>query len=304
MKKFFALYVVAVLAVAVGVTSAKAGSIAHWTFENDGAIGSTPTTFTDSIQGLVGTTVYSNVVKPLDNVSSSPTNQPTIIGNSISGFGNKAASFDGVDDTIYVQSGSAFGTGAAQNTPPLALTGDFTIELGIRNRVGVTGPHNPGFGVFYGDSTPGLDPYYVFVGSGGGVLFQMYIGGGPGPGGSRSVSAGPGSVELNALTHIAAVFDEDVGGSGTNEMSLYIDQTLVASLNIGTAAPFYEDTQSDFWMGSVHSSGGFFEGDLTDVRISDMALSTEEMLLVPEPGMVAIFGMGLLGLALARRKRA
>jgi hypothetical protein len=88
-------------------------------------------------------------------------------------------------------------------------------------------------------------------------------------------------------------------------MSLYIDRTLVASLNIGTAAPFYVDTQSDFWMGSVHQSGGgAFAGDLSDVRISDMALTSEEMMPGPEPGMVAIFGIGLLGLAAIRRKRA
>ena len=299
MKKFFALYVVAILAVAVGITSAKAGTIAHWKFENDGAVGSTPTTFTDSVQGLVGTTSYVNEVKPFDNISSSPTNQPTIIDNTTSAFGNKGVSFDGFDDTIFVESGSAFAPGAAQNSAPLVLSGDFTIELGIRNRTPGTG-----FGVFYGDQIGGLDPYYIFVEGSGNVLFQMYTGGGPGPGGAKSVSSGAGALEFNTLTHIAAVFDEDVGGSGTNEMRLYIDQTLIASLNIGTDAPFYEDTQSDFWMGSVHGAGGYFSGDLSDVRISDMALATEDMLLVPEPDMVAIFGMGLIGLAALRRKRA
>ena len=68
MKKFFALYVVTVLAVAAGITSAKAGTIAHWTFENDGGIGSAPApaTVTASVQGLVGTTIGG----------------PTIVGNS------------------------------------------------------------------------------------------------------------------------------------------------------------------------------------------------------------------------------
>ena len=85
MKKFFTLYVVAVLAVAMGFISAKAGTIAHWTFENDGAVGSPPTTFTDSIQGLIGTTNYTNVVKPLDNVTSHASDLPTIIGSTHSG---------------------------------------------------------------------------------------------------------------------------------------------------------------------------------------------------------------------------
>ena len=272
MKKFLAVYVVAILTIALGLTSAKAGTIAHWTFENDGAVGSNPSTVVDSVQGLVGTTIGG----------------PTIVGNSPSGFGNKALSFDGINDTVRVSSGS---------TGPLALTGDFTIELGIRSAQ-TTGL---GFGIFYGDPQGGLDPYYIYVDSSGNVLFQIYNGGGVGPGGSNSVSTGPGAIQLGDLTHVAAVFDEDAGG---NTLSIYIDQVLAASTNIGTNSPFYGDTTSDFWMGSVHNDGLYYRGDLTDVRISDMALAPAEMFPVPEPGMVAIFGMGLLGLAMVRRKRA
>ena len=126
MKKFFALYVVTVLAVAVGITSAKAGTIAHWTFENDGGIGSTPAT--DSVQALVGTTIGG----------------PTIVGNSQSGFGSKGLNLDGVNDTIQVSAGSS---------GPLALSGDFTIELGFHS------VQNSGFGVFFGDPPRGQDPY-------------------------------------------------------------------------------------------------------------------------------------------------
>jgi hypothetical protein len=60
-------------------------------------------------------------------------------------------------------------------------------------------------------------------------------------------------------------------------------------------------------MGSVHDNGNprrYYRGDLTDVKISDMALTESEMMLVPEPGMLAIFGMGILALGLTRRKRA
>ena len=72
---------------------------------------------------------------------------------------------------------------------------------------------------------------------------------------------------------------------------------LVTSLNAGATTPFYGDTAGDFWMGSVHDNGNpgrYYRGDLTDVKISDMALTQSEIMLVPEPGMLAIFGMGLL----------
>ena len=112
-----------------------------------------------------------------------------------------------------------------------------------------------------------------------------------------------GAVTLGENTHLAAVFDVDAGSSGRNVMSLYINQTLVSDLNIGTDTPFYGDTTSDFWIGSVHNAFGFMDGVLTDVRISDMVLETSEMFPVPEPGIVAIFGLGVIGLATLRRKR-
>ena len=108
MNKFFALYVVTVLAVAVGITSAKAGTIAQWTFEKDGGNGSAPATVTDSVQGLVGTTICG----------------PTIVGNSQSGFGSKGLNLDWVNDTVQVSAGSS---------GPLALSGDFTIGLGFHS---------------------------------------------------------------------------------------------------------------------------------------------------------------------------
>ena len=40
MKKFFALYVFAIIAVVISTTTARAGTIAHWTFE-EGTPGAT-----------------------------------------------------------------------------------------------------------------------------------------------------------------------------------------------------------------------------------------------------------------------
>lgn len=286
MKKFFALYVVAVLAVALGATTSKAGTIAHWTFE-DGTPGTTasgPGTITDiSGNGLHGTAF----------------NGPTYVSGAISGFGNTGLNFDGTDDTFRVASGSS---------GPLAITGDFTLELGIK----ANQPNGLGFGIFYGDVQSGKDPYDFFIDVNGRLIYRIYND----ITGTTTLTSGSATIDFGVPTQIAAVFDfddDDVVGNidGTtgddNMMKIYIDRELVASLNVGTRQPLYNDTLSDLWIGSVHDNGNpfrYFDGDMTDVRISDSALNESEMLLVPEPGMLAIFGLGLVALGLTRRKRA
>ena len=98
--------------------------------------------------------------------------------------------------------------------------------------------------MFFGDPAPGQDPYYILVEANGNVLFQIYPSGGPGA--SHQLNSGVGAVTLGENTHLAAVFDVDADGSGDNVMSLYINQTLIGDLNIGTDTPFYADTTSDF----------------------------------------------------------
>lgn len=276
MKKFFALYVFAVLAIALGTTSSQAGTIAHWTFE-EGTPGATASG--------AGTVIDISA----NNLHGTATGGPTYQSGLISGTGSTGLRFDGQNDTVQVSSGS---------TGPLALTGDFTIELGMNAQA----PNSLGFGAFYGDTQGGMDPYFLYVDGNGRLTFQIY----GGISGSDTLSTANGALELGVTTQVAAVFDFDEVNGTDNIMSIYVDRMLVASLNAGATTPFYGDTVSDFWIGSVHDNGNagrYYRGDLTDVRISDMALTESEMLLVPEPGMLAIFGMGLLALGLTRRKR-
>lgn len=273
MKKFLAIYVFAVLAVALGATTSRAGTIAHWMFEEapPGTIASGPNSVIDSsVNALHGTALGG----------------PVYQGGLVSGTGTNGLGFDGVNDTVRVVSGS---------TGPLALTGDFTIELGMN----VAPSSSDGFGVFYGDSQGGLDPYWFSVNNNGKLTFQIY----GGSSGTQFLSTGDGAIDLGVTTQVAAVFDyDDIDGSD-NIMSIYVDRILVASVNAGATTPFYGDTVSDFWIGSVDNQGGYFTDALTDVKISNPALTSSEMMLVPEPGMMAIFGLGLLALGLSRRKR-
>lgn len=134
------------------------------------------------------------------------------------------------------------------------------------------------------------------------LTFQIY----GGISGSSNLSTADCALDLGVTTQVARIFNFDEVNGTDNVMEIYVDRMLVASLNAGATTTFYGDTVSDFWMGSVHDNGNprrYYRGDLTDVKISDMALTESEMMLVPEPGMLAIFGMGLLALGLTRRKR-
>lgn len=121
-KKFFALYVVSVLAVALGATTSKAGTIAHWMFEEG-----TPGATASGAEPIIDSSA--------NNLHGTATGGPTYQGGLISGTGTTGLRFDGVNDTVQVSSGS---------TGPLALSGDCTIDLGMNAQA----PGSLGFAVF------------------------------------------------------------------------------------------------------------------------------------------------------------
>ena len=116
-KKFFALYVVSVLAVALHATTSKAGTIAHWMFEEG-----TPGATASGAEPIIDSSA--------NNLHGTATGGPTYQGGLISGTGTTGLRFDGVND-----SGS---------TGPLALSGGCTIDLGMNAQA----PDSLGFAVF------------------------------------------------------------------------------------------------------------------------------------------------------------
>jgi hypothetical protein len=269
MKKLLAIYVIGLAGMLVGLQSAKAATIAHWTFEEQapGTAATAPGGVIDVIGGNDGT----------------GTNGPVYVDGYKTGYGNQGLSFNGSNQNVLIP-----------NAPALELSSSFTIEIALETATDNDG----GFALFMGGDLGGHDPYYIHVDGAGNLLFQMYMN----DGSSFAIGA-LGALQIGDFQHIAAVFDTTVAGS--HEMSLYVDQTQVGStVNVGSRVAGYDDPTNNLWLGSVNAGQfGFFTGVLADVRISDEPLGPSAFIPVPEPGMIALFGMGLIGLGIARRRR-
>ncbi|MEK9647170.1 MAG: hypothetical protein VW547_16665 [Alphaproteobacteria bacterium] len=130
MKNLLAIYVIGLAGMLVGLQSAKAATIAHWTFAEQ-APGTTATAtgwVIDIIGGNNGT----------------GTNGPVYVDGYKTGYGNQGLSFNGSNQNVLIPNSSA-----------LELTGSFTIELALETATDADG----GFAPFVGGDLGGHDPY-------------------------------------------------------------------------------------------------------------------------------------------------
>lgn len=266
MKKLLVVYVVALAALVAGLPAAHAGTIALWTFE-DGTPGTPATTVTDSVGGFDGNAI----------------DGPVYVSGLSTKYGTQGLSFNGAGQRVEVpvNSGDA-----------LELHDSFTIELGL-----VPGSSG-GMALYFGGNLGGHDPYYINVNNNGSISFELYFGSS-----AAVITTAPGALTFGTYQHVAAVFDKT---GATDEMRLFVDNALVASLDVGNKDLAYDDPTNALWFASLDDANnfGFYSGIISDIKISDLALGPDQFFSVPEPTTLAVFGLGLLGLGFVRRRRA
>jgi len=252
-----------------------AGTVAWWRFE-EGAPGTTASGV-DSIldssgHGLngtpVGLPVYSADVSPWSSA----------IGSSRSLHLNGNGQYVAVPDA-----------------PVFQLTHSLTIEAIFKTEP-MLAPGAAGNILFRGDNRPGLDPYRLSVlQPGNGLIFQI-------------------DDAANNFTRLSYTlpFDQWVSVAGTLDdatglMSLYVNGSLVASTTTSIRPLGALDPASSPGIGlgggQTALSGEIMNGWLDEIRLSDVALRPDQFLVVPEPSLFALVGLGGLLAVRCRRLR-
>jgi hypothetical protein len=119
----------------------------------------------------------------------------------------------------------------------------------------------------------------------------------------------PTVIPMNTWSHIATTKDE-------NAFKLYVNGELKGTLNLPHSGIYDPGVQNndDFIIGDTNAINYFtryyFDGLIDEVRVSDVALSPEQLgyyqtlgTPVPEPATLLLFGIGGLGFGIFRRKR-
>jgi len=270
------------------VSPMEAATVAYYRFENgtaNTAASGAGSILDSSINGFNGTPFDAPVYG-----SNIPVNPVLLTGSSNS----LSMNFNG----------TAWQRVNVPDNPSFQLTHSLTLEAYVNLR-SIYQINWANYVLFRGDDRGGFDPYKLFVyqDNSGAAYFGFGI---DGPQYNVGASISAPIPSLNQWFHIAGTLDDTTG-----VMDLYINGVLAKSTVtlIRPLGPLDPRFSPGLGIGNLQSSNldpfysQHFDGLIDEVRISDVALTPDQFLNVPEPSTFFLLGIGAISLLAFGRRR-
>jgi hypothetical protein len=264
-------------AVAIGLvaqSAAPAGTVSHWSMNGTGTAN-----VGDSVPDVVGSNHGLIVNDPAEYVAGPPASPSALQFTR------------DTQDKVDIPDDASLHFNLDED--------DFTMEAIFRVDDGSINNQ----GIFAKNGSAAADSqFWARYKSSGAVQFLVRGDAGDGPGGTlppeRGGTTADGSVTAGSWHHFAVVY-----AAGDPEATLYINYVQSGAIAMDPTDGIIGDNPDGLIIGGFTSTSREFGGAIADVRISNMALTPDQFLRIPEPGSVVLGLLGLVGLVSSGTRR-